>query len=49
MKKNGTKAQRIKWARKGGKIGGRRRALALTKERRSEIAQIAARARWGIA
>ena len=46
-KKNGTKAQRIKWARKGGLIGGKRRAMALTPERRSEIARAAAKARWG--
>ncbi len=30
----------------GGRIGGKRRADALTPERRSEIAQAAARARW---
>lgn len=31
---------------KGGKIGGRKRAEALTKVRRREIALKAARARW---
>lgn len=46
MKKNGTKAQRILWARKGGKIGGKRRALSLSPERRAEIARAAAEARW---
>lgn len=33
-------------ASKGGKIGGRARAKALTPEQRSEIARIAAEARW---
>ena len=32
---------------KGGKVGGKARALALTKERRHEIARKAAAARWG--
>ena len=32
--------------RKGGKIGGKNRAVALTPERRREIALKAARARW---
>jgi hypothetical protein len=32
--------------RKGGKIGGRKRAEALTKSQRREIALKAARARW---
>ena len=32
--------------RLGGKIGGNRRLEALTPERRREIAQQAARARW---
>lgn len=31
---------------RGGKIGGKARANALTSEQRSEIAQKAARARW---
>lgn len=31
---------------KGGKIGGKRRLETLTKERRSQIASDAARARW---
>ena len=31
---------------KGGKIGGRRRAAALSQEQRSEIARAAAQARW---
>jgi hypothetical protein len=30
----------------GGKKGGRARALKLTEEKRREIAQLAARARW---
>ena len=34
------------YARKGGKIGGRARAQKLTAEKRSEIASIAAQARW---
>lgn len=33
--------------RKGGKIGGKRRLETLTDERRSEIASLAARTRWG--
>lgn len=33
-------------ARKGGKSGGPARAKRLTPERRSEIARVAARARW---
>jgi hypothetical protein len=32
--------------RRGGKIGGRARAKALTKEQREEIARLAAEARW---
>lgn len=32
--------------RKGGKKGGKARAVKLTPERRSEIARLAARARW---
>lgn len=33
-------------ARKGGEVGGRARAKALTPEQRSEIARAAAEARW---
>lgn len=32
--------------RKGGKRGGRVRAIALSPEQRSEIARLAARSRW---
>lgn len=32
--------------RKGGKIGGKRRLVTLTPERRSELATAAVRARW---
>jgi len=32
--------------RKGGKIGGKRKLVTLTPERRKEIAQKAANARW---
>ena len=32
--------------RKGGKIGGKRRAANMTEQQRSEAASIAARARW---
>jgi hypothetical protein len=46
MRKNGTKKDRIRWARKGGRIGGRRRAAALTPERRREIARAGAMALW---
>jgi hypothetical protein len=45
-KNHGTKAQRRKWGAKGGKIGGYRRALSLTPERRSEIARMGAAALW---
>jgi len=34
------------WGRKGGKIGGRRRADILSPKKRKEIASRAARARW---
>ncbi len=34
------------YARKGGLIGGPKRAAKLSKKRRSEIARQAARARW---
>ena len=45
-KNNGTKAQRRKWGAKGGRIGGYRRALSLSPERRAEIAKLGAAARW---
>jgi hypothetical protein len=45
-KNNGTKAQRRKWGSKGGKIGGYRRAMTLTPERRAEIARAGAIALW---
>ena len=32
--------------RKGGKIGGKRRAANMTEQQRSEAASTAARARW---
>jgi hypothetical protein len=32
--------------RKGGKVGGKARAKALSPEKRAEIARAAARARW---
>jgi len=35
-----------KRARKAGKVGGAARAAALTAEQRSEIARVAAQARW---
>ena len=35
------------YAQKGGLKGGRRRAELLTPERRREIAQLAAKKRWG--
>jgi len=38
--------QRKERARKGGLKGGNSRALKLTKEQRSEIARVAAEARW---
>jgi hypothetical protein len=34
------------YARKGGLIGGRKRAAKLSKKRRAEIASKAAKARW---
>jgi hypothetical protein len=33
--------------KRGGKLGGKKRAESLTDERRSEIARKAAAARWG--
>jgi hypothetical protein len=33
--------------RKGGKIGGKRRAANMTEEQRSAAASLAAQARWG--
>jgi hypothetical protein len=36
----------VEFGREGGRIGGKSRAVALTPEQRSEIARIAARARW---
>lgn len=41
-----TEAHATKRARKGGNAGGPARARALTPEQRSEIARIAAAARW---
>ncbi|MEL6375754.1 MAG: histone H1 [Pseudomonadota bacterium] len=41
-----TDEQKAKGQVKGGKIGGRSRAAALTPEQRSEIARAAAQARW---
>lgn len=35
-----------KLGRKGGKIGGKRRLQTMTSEERSEIARLAAQARW---
>lgn len=35
------------YARKGGLLGGPKRAAKLSKKRRSEIAKKAAKARWG--
>lgn len=37
----------VESGRRGGKIGGRKRADSLSAERRSEIARKAAQARWG--
>lgn len=34
------------YARKGGKVGGNARAKSLTPKQRSEIARVAAQARW---
>ena len=36
----------VELGRKGGKAGGKARAAALTQERRKEIAERAAKARW---
>lgn len=36
----------VSLGRRGGKIGGLARAASLSKERRSEIAKIAAKKRW---
>ena len=45
--RNRTKQEREEFARMGGKVGGKRRAESLSAKRRKEIAQKAARARWG--
>ncbi len=42
----GTPSEMAERGRKGGLVGGKARAKALTKKRRREIAQAAARARW---
>jgi hypothetical protein len=41
-----TQRQREDFASKGGRVGGRARAKALSAERRAEIAKAAAEARW---
>lgn len=41
-----TPSKREEYTRKGGKKGGKARAKALTPAERSEIASIAASARW---
>ncbi len=41
-------AASVELGRQGGLIGGKRRAAKLTPERRREIAQKAAAARWGV-
>ena len=38
--------ERTEYARRGGRKGGRARAKKLTPEQRSEIARVAAYARW---
>lgn len=40
------KEEKAKGQVKGGKIGGKSRAANLTPEQRSEIARVAAQARW---
>jgi hypothetical protein len=44
---NRTADEREQFARKGGLVGGKRRAEALSAARRKAIAQKAAKARWG--
>ena len=41
-----TPSETVKRARKAGKAGGAARAAALTPQQRSEIARVAAQARW---
>jgi len=36
----------VEFGREGGRVGGKARALTLTPEKRSEIARLAAQARW---
>ena len=43
---NRTDEQREEFARKGGKVGGKRRAEVLSQKRRKEIAKKAAATRW---
>ena len=42
-----TKQQRKIWGKVGGRLGGPRRAKALSSERRKEIGRMGASARWG--
>jgi hypothetical protein len=44
---DGKNAAAVALGRKGGLVGGKARAQALTAKRRKEIAQKAAAARWG--
>ncbi len=44
---NRTPEEKEEFARMGGQVGGKRRAQALTKEQRQQIARKAADARWG--
>ena len=50
-KKPGLSREALKYFReqgkRGGKVGGKKRAESLTDEQRSEIAKKAAAARWG--
>lgn len=50
-KKRGLSKEALKYfqeqGKRGGKIGGKKRAEALTDEERSKIAKKAAAARWG--
>ena len=46
QKENETPAQKAKGQQRGGQKGGPARAKSLTPKRRSEIAKLAAEARW---
>jgi len=47
-KTKGKKQRAVVWGRAGGLVGGPNRAKVLSPARRREIAQMGAKARWGV-